>query len=242
MALSISLLQSALDIGIKRRDELTAQNQALLESRKKLLLDPETGELARLRLYLHDTSDGFECLPACDGNGHEDECPVTNVVAAFRLLRTQVAELTPRSVVAAVIRTVRGDFIIGQRMPGQWMAGKWCFVGGKVENGESLENAVRREVMEEIGINVTVGPLRHQQIKKYDRHPIAEGAKVRLAINKCTHGVYSISVDNDGGGTRLTPSKCCGIWHLVKDWPLTASDIDEIINTFECEKEAHDPK
>jgi hypothetical protein len=41
--------------------------------------------------YVNDTSDGFECLPSCDSNGHEEECPVTNVVAAFRILRQKLA-------------------------------------------------------------------------------------------------------------------------------------------------------
>jgi hypothetical protein len=47
-----------------------------------------------LSQYLMDTTQGFECLPACDSNGHETMCPVRNPVAAWRLIRRQVQELT----------------------------------------------------------------------------------------------------------------------------------------------------
>jgi len=59
-----------------------------------LLRDPEVGELNRLRLYVRDTSEDMECLPLCDSNGHEELCPVTNVMQAFRLLRERLAEKT----------------------------------------------------------------------------------------------------------------------------------------------------
>lgn len=86
----------------------------------------------------------------------------------------EIARLTPRPVVAAVIRsTETGNYVIGQRKPGQWMAGKWCFVGGKVESGETPEQAVVREVKEEIGIDVTVGALIHEQIERYEHGTFA---------------------------------------------------------------------
>ena len=61
-----------------------------------------------------------------------------------------------REVVAALI--YRGSrFMICRRPEGKARAGMWEFVGGKAEEGESLEEALVRECREEIGVTVKVG-------------------------------------------------------------------------------------
>lgn len=57
-------------------------------------------------------------------------------------------------VVAAVIQREGGDFLLAQRPAGKVYAGYWEFPGGKVERGESAVHAVRRELHEELGIDV----------------------------------------------------------------------------------------
>ncbi|MEW5757042.1 MAG: Nudix family hydrolase [Pseudomonadota bacterium] len=57
-------------------------------------------------------------------------------------------------VAAAVIRDAEGRVLITQRPPHKHQGGCWEFPGGKVEAEESVEQALRRELEEELGIRV----------------------------------------------------------------------------------------
>jgi mutator protein MutT len=59
--------------------------------------------------------------------------------------------------VGAVVR--RGDAVLLERRGQPPAQGSWALPGGLVDVGERLEEAVRREVREECGIEVEVGPL-----------------------------------------------------------------------------------
>jgi 8-oxo-dGTP diphosphatase len=57
-------------------------------------------------------------------------------------------------VAAGIIEDGTGRLLIAQRPPGTHMAGGWEFPGGKVRPGEHVRDALRRELQEEIGIEV----------------------------------------------------------------------------------------
>src|ERR1700760_3486029 len=57
-------------------------------------------------------------------------------------------------VVAAAIINPHNEVLLAQRPPGKRLAGKWEFPGGKVEQGETPEAALARELHEELGIHV----------------------------------------------------------------------------------------
>jgi 8-oxo-dGTP diphosphatase len=57
-------------------------------------------------------------------------------------------------VVAAVLRDAAGRVLIAQRPAGKHMAGYWEFPGGKIGPGESSEQALRRELTEELGVSL----------------------------------------------------------------------------------------
>jgi len=57
-------------------------------------------------------------------------------------------------VAACALIDTDGRVLIAQRPPGRSMAGLWEFPGGKIEQGESPEAALIRELREELGIAV----------------------------------------------------------------------------------------
>jgi len=57
-------------------------------------------------------------------------------------------------VVACALIDPGGRVLIAQRPPGKGMAGLWEFPGGKIETGERPEDALIRELGEELGIAV----------------------------------------------------------------------------------------
>ncbi len=59
-------------------------------------------------------------------------------------------------VVAALIQDEEGRVLITQRRPGAFMPLRWEFPGGKVETGESDQQALQRELEEELDIRVEV--------------------------------------------------------------------------------------
>ena len=61
--------------------------------------------------------------------------------------------------VAAGLVFREGRLLITQRPAGGHLAGLWEFPGGKREANESFEDCLRRELMEELGIEVEVGEL-----------------------------------------------------------------------------------
>lgn len=58
-------------------------------------------------------------------------------------------------VVCAIVERT-GRFLIAQRPEGGSFGGKWEFPGGKVDEGESTEQALHRELSEELGIVVRI--------------------------------------------------------------------------------------
>lgn len=52
----------------------------------------------------------------------------------------------------AIVQNELEQFLISHRQVGQHLAGKWEFPGGKVEEGETIEEAMLRELHEEVGL------------------------------------------------------------------------------------------
>jgi 8-oxo-dGTP diphosphatase len=64
----------------------------------------------------------------------------------------------PKIVIAAIIER-DGCILIGKRKQGKQHPGAWEFPGGTLEEGETPEQCLRRELQEELDITVEVGDL-----------------------------------------------------------------------------------
>ena len=81
-------------------------------------------------------------------------------------------------VVAALIRA-DGKVLLTQRKPGRHLGLSWEFPGGKVEEGESDEVALMRELREELGVTVTVGS------RCFETRHIYGAREMHLLVYRC---------------------------------------------------------
>jgi 8-oxo-dGTP diphosphatase len=61
----------------------------------------------------------------------------------------------PLVLVVAAVVVRNGSVLLSRRPPGKHLAGLWEFPGGKIEEGESPETALAREVREELGLAIS---------------------------------------------------------------------------------------
>jgi len=95
-------------------------------------------------------------------------------------------------VVAAILQNKEGQVLIARRKRGRALEGYWEFPGGKVERGESPEQSLKRELKEEMDIEIEVTEYVGENVHRYER-----GAIRLLAFNgKITKGDISL-IDHD---------------------------------------------
>ena len=69
-------------------------------------------------------------------------------------------------VAVGIVLRADGALLLSTRPPGKAYEGYWEFPGGKIEAGESVEQALRRELIEELGI--TIGPAKVWKVTEHD--------------------------------------------------------------------------
>ncbi len=67
------------------------------------------------------------------------------------------APLAHKQIGVAVIWNQQGQILIDRRLQSGLLGGLWEFPGGKIEPDETVQDCIRREIQEEIGIEIEVG-------------------------------------------------------------------------------------
>lgn len=109
----------------------------------------------RWDVNIHDQQAGIEPLFTAEGQ-----------VTALPVSATVLTQKKPVDVVAALIWE-KDKFLICQRPEHKTRGLLWEFVGGKVEPGETMEQALQRECAEELAIQVNVGARFWQEYHDY---------------------------------------------------------------------------
>lgn len=76
------------------------------------------------------------------------------------------------NVVAGIIQNADGRILLARRKPGIHLEGYWEFPGGKIEDGESPEESLERELLEELGITTKTGTFFTESIHAYGNKQI----------------------------------------------------------------------
>lgn len=89
--------------------------------------------------------------------------------------------LPHKQIGVAVIWNERGEILIDRRKAEGLLGGLWEFPGGKIEPEETVEDCIRREIEEELGIQIQVGAQLCVVTHAYSHF------KVTLNVHHCTH-------------------------------------------------------
>ncbi len=96
--------------------------------------------------------------PDCDRCPWQLYCSAYSLGIQSQLPMTQTRSPIPRKVIGvAVIWNDAGQILIDRRKQEGLLGGLWEFPGGKVEPNETIADCIRREIQEELGIEIEVG-------------------------------------------------------------------------------------
>jgi 8-oxo-dGTP diphosphatase len=93
------------------------------------------------------------------------------------MLVTHDASVDRKIIVAAALLNEKAQVLVQRRPQGKDMAGLWEFPGGKVERNERLEEALSRELLEELDITTDTSAF---EPACFNSVPIAGGSMLLL--------------------------------------------------------------
>ena len=116
-------------------------------------------------------------------------------------------------VVAAIIRDAQNRIFATQRGGGDWKDW-WEFPGGKIEPGETPQQALHREIREELDTEITVGELLYTVEWDYPKFHLT------MHCFLCTVERGSLTLLEHEAARWLAPDELSSVQWLPADWEV----------------------
>ena len=131
---------------------------------------------------------------------------VTNYVVLPRMPQPAI------TVICGLIRNHHNQFFLARRAAHKEHAGFWEFPGGKLEEGETPRDCIKRELLEELGMEVQVGQ------RAGDTHHTFENFSIHLIAFHCNFVSATYQLSDHDQYEWVPASK-------LLDYQLAASDV-----------------
>jgi A/G-specific adenine glycosylase len=120
--------------------------------------------------------------PDCNSCPWIPHCQAYNLGIQSQLpMRETSSPLPHKTIGVAVIWNEQGQILIDRRRAQGLLGGLWEFPGGKIELGETIEECIKREIKEELGIEIEVGDRLISIDHAYSHF------RVTLNVHHCRH-------------------------------------------------------
>ncbi|NKB42870.1 MAG: 8-oxo-dGTP diphosphatase MutT [Alphaproteobacteria bacterium] len=127
---------------------------------------------------------------------------------------TKSSSVNVVTVVAAALIRDSGEILLTQRPVGKSMAGLWEFPGGKLEAGETPEQALVRELREELSVSIDPGALEPLTFASHSY----ESFHLLMPLYICREWAGSISPLEKQATAWVTPAQ-------LTDYPMPPADL-----------------
>jgi len=123
---------------------------------------------------------------------------------------------TPKKHVSVACALIERDGLVlaAQRSAAMSLPLKWEFPGGKLEAGESAEECLRRELVEEMGVTIAVGRPLPLHTHSYDTFTVT------LYPFVCTIESSTITLHEHAAMVWLPPNELHTLDWAEADWPV----------------------
>ena len=201
--------------GVKRANYLLKNGAITYQAMKRLknffdYFNPQTGDKMQYALAGGNTMKQFiETTLASDRSAVEQSKEVKQMYSVDPMLGTKIAQ-TPRlnedkkelkkNAVAVIVDSDNKILLLKRSSdPKLWQPSKWGLVGGGIEKGETPQQAVEREMLEETGLNIkkftktftiqrNPGSIEHIFACRYEGDP----TDIRLSEENTNYGWYDV--------------------------------------------------